>query len=78
MGSLDKRKARVLVALSPTALSATSEGVLHERRCDLGRCALSPSRKKSRSETADYRLCKIESTRVADDSESDGFVGEND
>lgn len=78
MCSLDKREAHVLVALSPTALSATSEGVLHERRCDLGRCALSPSRKKSRSETADYRLCKIESTGVADDSESDGFVGEND
>lgn len=37
-----------------------------------------PVEKKSRSETADYRLCKIESTRMADDSESDGFVGEND
>lgn len=35
-------------------------------------------KEKSRSETADYRLCKIESTWVADDSESDGFVGEND
>lgn len=44
---MDKRKARVLVALSPTALSATSEGVLHEQQCDLGRCALSPSRKKA-------------------------------
>ena len=72
MNSQDKREVRVLVALSPTALSATSEGVLCEQQCDLGRCALAPSRKKSRSETADYRLCKINSTGVADDSESDG------
>lgn len=78
MASLDKREARVLVALSPTALSATSEGVLHEQQRDLCRCALSPSRKKSRSETADYRLCKIDSTGVADESESDGLLGEND
>lgn len=34
--------------------------------------------KKSRSETAEDRLCKIDGTGVADDSESDGFVGRND
>lgn len=37
-----------------------------------------PVEKKSRSETVDYPLCKIDGTGVADDSDSDGFVGEND
>lgn len=43
-----------------------------------GSMRLVPVEKKSRSETVDYRLCKIDSTGGADDSESDGFVGEND
>lgn len=77
-GSQDRREARVLVALSPTALSATSEGVLHEGQCDLRRWLCSRREKKKQVKNCGQPSPSINSTEVVDGSGSDGLRGEND